>query len=64
MMMLDNERKLAELILYISQRYATDPNFGMVKLNKALYFPDFSAYASWGETITGAEYQHLPENQW
>ena len=60
-MMLDSERKLAELILYISQRYTTDPNFGMVKLNKALYFPDFSAYASWGETITSAEYQHLPE---
>lgn len=61
MMMLDNERKLAELILYITQKYADDPNFGMVKLNKALYFPDFSAYGSWGQTITGAEYQHLPE---
>lgn len=57
----NNERKLAELILYISQKYANDPYFGLVKLNKALFFPDFNAYASWGETISGAEYQHLRE---
>jgi hypothetical protein len=56
-----NERKLAELILYISQKYANDPYFGAVKLNKAIFFPDFTAYASWGETITNAEYQHQPE---
>ena len=61
MLMLNSERKLAELILYISQQYATDPHFGSVKLNKALFFPDFSAHASWGETITGAQYQHQPE---
>lgn len=61
MLMRNEERKLAELILYISQQYANDSNFGSVKLNKALFFPDFSAYASWGETITGAQYQHLPE---
>ena len=57
----DNERKLAELILYVSAKYANDPNFGAVKLNKALFFPDFSAYGSWGHTITGAQYQHQPE---
>jgi len=56
-----SERKLAELILYISQQYANDPGYGSVKLNKALFFPDFSAFASWGETITGAQYQHQPE---
>lgn len=61
MQMLDSERKLAEMILYISKQYATDPHFGSVKLNKALFFPDFTAYASWGETITGAQYQHQPE---
>ena len=57
----ENERKLAELVLYISQKYANDPNFGQVKLNKALFFPDFTAYGSWGQTITGAQYQHNPE---
>ena len=56
-----NERKLAELILYISQKLADDPYFGATKLHKALFFPDFTAYASWGESITGAEYQHLKE---
>jgi hypothetical protein len=57
----NEERKLAELILYVCQRSANDPNFGSVKLNKALFFPDFNAYASWGSTITGAEYQHQQE---
>jgi hypothetical protein len=61
MQMKNEERKLAELILYISQKYANDPNYGSVKLNKALFFPDFNAYASWGRTITEAEYQHQPE---
>lgn len=55
------ERKLAELILYISQKYSNDANFGQIKLNKALFFPDFTAYANWGRTITGADYQHLKE---
>ena len=61
MMMQNDERKLAELILYISHKYANDPNYGLVKLNKALFFPDFNAYANWGKTISGAEYQHLNE---
>jgi hypothetical protein len=56
-----NERKLAELILYISQKYADDPTFGQVKLNKALFFPDFTAFGIFGRTITGAQYQHNPE---
>ena len=37
------------------------PYFGAVKLNKAIFFPDFTAFASWGETIAHAEYQHQPE---
>jgi len=54
-----NEEKLAELILFISQKCATDPKFGAVKLNKILYLSDFMAFGSWGEPITGVEYQHL-----
>jgi hypothetical protein len=56
-----DERKLAELILYISQRYADDSTYGQVKLNKALFFTDFAAFGIFGQTITGTQYQHLPE---
>jgi len=55
----DSDRKLGELILYISKKCAHDPNFGATKLNKILYFSDFLAYGNLGESITGAEYQHL-----
>src|SRR5690242_6208170 len=54
-----DEKKLAELILYISQKCATDPKFGAVKLNKILYLSDFIAFGNWGEPITAVEYQHL-----
>jgi hypothetical protein len=57
----ENERKLAELILYISQKCANHYYFGQMKLNKLLFFCDFSAYGKWGTTITNAEYQHLPK---
>jgi hypothetical protein len=55
-----DERRLAELILYISKKSAHDPRFGAVKLNKILYFSDFLAFGTWGKSITDAEYQHLP----
>jgi len=55
------DRKLSELILYVSQRYADDPTYGQVKLNKAIFFPDFAAYGVRGETITGAQFQHNAE---
>jgi hypothetical protein len=54
-----DELKLSELILYISQKCATDPKFGAVKLNKILYLSDFLSFGNWGEPITGVEYQHL-----
>lgn len=54
-----DEEKLAELILYISQKCATDPKFGSVKLNKILYLSDFLAFGNWGEPITAVPYQHL-----
>jgi hypothetical protein len=54
-----DEDKLAELILYISQKCATDPKFGAIKLNKILYLADFLSFGNWGEPITGVEYQHL-----
>ncbi len=55
-----SEKKLAELILYISQKCAGDDYFGSVKLNKILFFSDFIAYGTWGKTISNAGYQHQP----
>jgi len=56
-----SEEKLRELILYIAQKSKDDLRCGAVKLNKLLYYSDFTAYRLLGRSITGAEYQHLPE---
>lgn len=56
----ENERKFRELVLYISQKCASDPMFGATKLNKVLFYSDFLAYANLGQPITGFEYQKLP----
>jgi hypothetical protein len=55
-----DERRLAELMLYIGRKCADDPKFGATKLNKILFYSDFLAYANLGDSITGAEYQKLP----
>ena len=55
----EREDKFKELILYISQKCATDPKFGAVKLNKILYFSDFFSFARTGTAITGFVYQKL-----
>lgn len=54
-----DDSKLKELILYVSQQCATDPMFGATKLNKILFYSDFTAYRTLGKAITGAEYQKL-----
>ena len=46
--------------MYISERFATDPNYGATKLNKVLFLSDFWAYAHTGKPITGVEYMKLP----
>lgn len=51
-----DDKKLAELILLISERSQGDPTFGAVKLNKLLFYCDFSAYLTFGSSITGQEY--------
>ena len=51
--------KLNQLILYVSQKCADHRRFGVVKLNKILYFSDFLTYARTGKPLTGAEYQRL-----
>jgi len=51
-----NERKLRELLLYVSQKCAFDPAFGAAKLSKILFCSDFFAFARTGAAITGVEY--------
>ena len=55
-----DEEKLKQLILYISQKCADHKGFGSTKLNKILYFADFIHYANTGTPVTGVEYQRLP----
>ena len=55
----ENIDKFKELVLYISQKCADDPSFGSVKLNKILFFADFSSFAHYGVPVTGVPYQHL-----
>jgi hypothetical protein len=54
-----SDAKMAELILYISDRCQLDPTFGATKLNKILFYADFIHYANTGEAITGQEYMRL-----
>jgi hypothetical protein len=58
--LIPDENKLAELILYISEKCATDPTFGATKLNKILCYSDFLFYAYYDHGITNVEYQKLP----
>lgn len=58
--LIPDERKLGELILYISQKCASDPTFGATKLNKILCYSDFLFYAYQDRGITNVEYQKLP----
>jgi hypothetical protein len=51
-------KKLEELIIYISEKSKNDPSFGATKLNKILFFADFVHYGSHGKAITNAEYVH------
>ena len=53
-------RKLAELILYVSDRHETDDTYGSTRLAKTLFYADFLFYAKHGRTITGERYIRKP----
>jgi len=55
-----DDRKLAELILYIASRSEEDSTYSATKLNKLLFFADFFSYSSQGKPITCHRYQKLP----
>jgi hypothetical protein len=54
-----DDRKLRELILYLASRSEEDPRFSSAKLNKLLFYCDFTAYRQLGQSITGHGYQKL-----
>jgi hypothetical protein len=53
-------QRFKELVLYIVALSADDDAFGAVKLNKLLFYCDFTAYRELGHALTGAHYQKLP----
>jgi uncharacterized phage-associated protein len=55
-----DEAKLVELIVYVAGRLRDDRAGGATKLNKVLFFADFTHVRRHGRPITGAEYQKLP----
>ena len=54
-----DDRKMKELILYLAARSVDDPRFSSTKLNKLLFYCDFTAYRQLGHSITGHPYQKL-----
>ena len=52
--------KLIEAAIYLSELSIDDPNFGMTKLVKLLYYADCESYMQYGTPITGAIYLHFP----
>ncbi len=52
--------KLIEAVIYLSERSADDPNFGIIKLVNLLYYADCAAYLKYGAPITGVTYLHFP----
>jgi hypothetical protein len=54
-----NEKKFKELVVYLAAKNASNPAFGKTKLNKLLFFSDFTAYARLGSSITGVQYIKL-----
>lgn len=55
------DTKLKELIIYLSVLSEGDKNFGATKLNKLLFYCDFMAFLRFGKSITGHDYQALPQ---
>lgn len=55
-----DEDKLAELMLLVAEELADDRFGGATKLNKVLYFAEFSHVRQTGRPITGTPYRKLP----
>ena len=55
-----DERKFTELLVHIADRLGADSAGGATKLNKVLFFAEFTHVRRCGRPISGAEYQRLP----
>ena len=55
----NRNKRLKELILYVSDRCASNDNFGATMLNKILWASDFLSYRWKRKPITGEPYQRL-----
>jgi hypothetical protein len=53
--------RLRELILYIAGRCESHEIFGAMKLNKLLFLADFTLYLVHRKSISGSQYQKLPQ---
>jgi hypothetical protein len=52
-----DKEKLIELVLYVGAKCALDEHYGVLKLNKILFYSDFRAYRTLGQPITGTQYK-------
>ena len=56
---LDGNKRLRELVLYVSHKCSNDPTFGATKLNKILFYSDFWSFFRFGEPIAGLRYRNF-----
>lgn len=54
-----SERKFTELLLYVAGRLAGDRAGGATKLNKVIFFTEFTHVRRHGSAISGCEFQKL-----
>ena len=57
--MVYDEDKLTEMVLYAAQRLEDDQAGGATKLNKVLFFAEFTHLREFGRAISGCEFQKL-----
>jgi uncharacterized phage-associated protein len=55
-----DERKFTELLLYVAERLGDDRAGGATKLNKVLFFAEFTHLRRHHAVISGCEFQKLP----
>jgi hypothetical protein len=55
------QKRLGEAVLYVSKACEQASNFGLVKLNKIVWWADFESFAQRGQPVTGRQYQRLKQ---
>jgi Protein of unknown function (DUF4065) len=57
--MIDTDRKLEELLLFVADATAGDERCNAAKLDKILFYADFRAHGEIGRSMTGQRYRKL-----